>query len=296
MLKLLQFLLCITLVSSSCGPEQTKTNEGKKNCCYYDSKNIPTIGIGFNLQRTDASTVMATYKLTLSNVLKDCQKKTNKSCLTDSQVDDIFNRISYPEAATCVDKYVPNLPTIKRAAIIDVAFAGCATLNKFVKMKAALEKQDWQQAGNELRTSAWCTQVKQQRCNADYNCIIDGRFEFFSIFSKTLLVFVFFVESCTGAVCGSFVPGCLSNKNCYCYTMVNGTGFCAPNAFCTNLSDCTSCPSSTSVCLINTCCGHPVCMPLSLGTTCKSTPISRIANLIDQTIFKQSNERTTIKL
>jgi len=174
MLKLLQFLLCITLASSTCGPQETRTNEGTKLCCYYDTKNIPTIGVGFNLQRADAGTVMSTYNLKLSNVLKDCQDKTTKSCLTDSQANDLFTRISYPEAAACVDRYVANLPTNKRAAIIDVAFAGCATLNKFVKMKAALEKKDWQQAGNELRTSAWCTQVKQNRCNADYNCIVDG--------------------------------------------------------------------------------------------------------------------------
>jgi GH24 family phage-related lysozyme (muramidase) len=174
MLKLLTFLLCTTLASSACGPQQTISNEAKKLCCYYDSQNIPTIGIGFNLQRADASIVMSTYKLTLSNVLQDCQKKTNKSCLTSSQADDIFNRISYPEAAACADRYVANLPTNKRAAIIDVAFAGCATLNKFVKMKAALDKKDWKQAGNELRTSAWCTQVGQNRCNSDYNCIVEG--------------------------------------------------------------------------------------------------------------------------
>jgi GH24 family phage-related lysozyme (muramidase) len=146
MLKLLQFLLCITLASSSCGPQETENNEGKKLCCYYDTKNIPTIGVGFNLQRADASTVMSTYNLVLANVLKDCQQKTNKSCLTDAQADDIFNRISYPEAAVCVDRYVPNLSTTKRAAIIDVAFAGCGTLNKFVKMKAALQKK----IGNKL--------------------------------------------------------------------------------------------------------------------------------------------------
>ncbi|CAF2594435.1 unnamed protein product [Rotaria sp. Silwood2] len=171
MLKLLTFLLYITLVSSICGPEQTNINEGRRLCCYYDSLKIPTIGIGFNLRRGDANTVLSKYNLKLSNVLHDCQRNTSKNCLTDSQVDEIFYNISYPEAASCVDQYVPNLPPIKRAAIIDVAFAGCRTLNKFVKMKKALQKQDWTTAANELKASKWCVQVKDNRCDSDYDCI-----------------------------------------------------------------------------------------------------------------------------
>ncbi|CAF5161098.1 unnamed protein product, partial [Rotaria sp. Silwood1] len=52
-----------------------------------------------------------------------------------------------------IDRYIANLPSIKRAAIIDAAFAGCETVKKFVKMKSALEKKDWQQAGNGLQAS-----------------------------------------------------------------------------------------------------------------------------------------------
>jgi GH24 family phage-related lysozyme (muramidase) len=182
MLKLIEFLLCITLASSACSLQQTIINEGKKLCCYYDSKKIPTIGVGFNLRNKNAIALMSKYNLVLSNVLEDCQKNTNKSCLTSSQADEIFNKISYPEAASCADRYVANLPATKRAAIIDVAFAGCGTLNEFVLMKAALQKQDWKQAGIELRTSPWCMQVKKNRCDADYNCIVEGHFQMFSVF------------------------------------------------------------------------------------------------------------------
>lgn len=157
MLKILQFLLYITLAWCACGPQQTIINEGTKLCCYYDTKNIPTIGIGFNLQRSDANTVMARYGLILANVLTDCQQNTNQYCLNNTQAEDIFNTVSYPEAASCVDQYVPNLPSIRRAAIIDVAFAGCGTLNQFVKMKTALGNKNWTQAAYELRNSAWCT-------------------------------------------------------------------------------------------------------------------------------------------
>lgn len=192
MLKLLIFLLCITLVyislvynstadscrrpvprsqTGTCGPQQTMYNEGECLCCYYDTKNIPTIGIGFNLQRKDAAYIMKKYNLTLENVLKDCTDKTTNNCLTAANAEDLFNTISYPEVGPCVDKYAPGLPPVVRAAVMDVAFAGCATLNKFVKMQTALKKRDWKTAANELRNSDWCEQVGSNRCNSDYNCI-----------------------------------------------------------------------------------------------------------------------------
>lgn len=184
MLRTLTFLLSTSLVSiyatcrgyvsvtpgASCGPQQTMFNEGECLCCYYDTKKIPTIGFGFNLHRTDAEQVLSKYNLTLSNVLKDCTDQTTKYCLTDAYAKDIFNRLTYPEAGRCADRYVPSLPSVIRAAIIDVAFAGCGTLNKFVQMREALNKGDWKKAAAELKDSSWCKQVNQ-RCDSDYNCI-----------------------------------------------------------------------------------------------------------------------------
>jgi len=155
----------------TCGSKQTIFNEGLCLCCYKDTKDIPTIGIGFNLKRTDASQAMSKYNLKLADVLDDCEKKTTKNCLTEAQAEEMFNSKNYPEAEKCVDAYVPNLPAVKRAAVIDVAFAGCATLNKFVNMKAALVKKDWVTAAAELKNSKWCKDVKERRCNADANCI-----------------------------------------------------------------------------------------------------------------------------
>ncbi|CAF2638641.1 unnamed protein product [Rotaria sp. Silwood2] len=255
---------------ATCGPQQTIINEGKKLCCYYDTKNIPTIGVGFNLQRTDAATVMAKYHLTLANVLKDCSQSTSNSCLKSEDADGIFNTISYPEAAACVDRYVPNLPTIKRAGIIDVAFAGCATLNKFVNMKNALERKDWKKAAEELRNSAWCQQVKATRCDSDYNCIID--------------------ESCSGQSCGHFTTTCSSNSECSCFRTSNGTGFCALSDSCSKFTDCTSCLSSTSVCIIDSCCQRPICYPLSLGESCTSSPSGRNFQSHAQLNLKPSHE------
>jgi len=231
--------------ASTCGPQQTIINEDERLCCYTDTRNIPTIGIGFNLQRSDAAQVMSKYNLTLADVLKDCTDKTTKHCLTDADARDIFNSFSYPEAETCVDAYSPGLPSVKRAAVIDVAFAGCAKLNKFVNMKAALQKQDWNAAAEELKNSLWCGQVGATRCNSDYNCI----------------------AGCKGQSCGSYTPCSSANPSCVCYKRSNGNSFCAlPNLSCA--TDCSSCPESTSVCIVDSCCERPICVPLSAGSAC----------------------------
>jgi hypothetical protein len=66
---------------------------------------------------------------------------------------------------------------------LDVAFAGCATLNGFIKMKEALEKENWKKAGEELKDSCWCEQVKSTRCTSNYNCIVDGKCTTLEVFT-----------------------------------------------------------------------------------------------------------------
>ncbi|CAF1454813.1 unnamed protein product [Didymodactylos carnosus] len=171
---LLILLSIIPAALSQCGSSQTMLNEGAKLCCYYDTTGIPTIGYGFNLNGTDASSTLSQYGLTLANVLNDCKKSTSKSCLTQAQIEAIFNSKSYPEATTCVNSFVSGLSAQVQAALIDVAFAGCATLNQFVKMKADLQNKDYTGAANELKNSAWCVQVKQTRCSSDAACILSG--------------------------------------------------------------------------------------------------------------------------
>lgn len=226
----------------TCGPDQTMFNEGLCTCCYYDTKNIPTIGVGFNLQRSDAAQVLLKYGLKLADVLKDCFNSTAFHCLTIPSAKRIFLDVEYPEAQNCVDNYATGLPTVVRAAVTDVAFAGCGTLNKFVKMRAALIKQDWKAAADELQNSLWCGQVGQ-RCDRDYNCIAN-------------------YGQCTGQTCGHFKSGCLSNHYCYCFQTKNGGGFCGYDVGCGVNCTSISCPLS-AVCITNTCCGSPVCVPLS---------------------------------
>jgi GH24 family phage-related lysozyme (muramidase) len=168
-LFVLSFL--IVGIASDCSRSQTQINEGTRLCCYYDTKGIPTIGVGFNLQRTDATSVMAKYKLKLADVLKDCKDSTQKACLTTAQATDIYNNNIYPEASLCALSYASGMPTSVHAALTDVAFAGCGTLSQFIKMKAALDKKQWKTASDELKSSKWCTDVKSTRCGLDVACI-----------------------------------------------------------------------------------------------------------------------------
>jgi GH24 family phage-related lysozyme (muramidase) len=171
------FALCFLIigVASECSRSQTQTNEGTRLCCYYDTKNIPTIGVGFNLRRSDAADVLAKYKLKLADVLNDCKDSTQKACLTYTQATDIFDNYIYPEASQCVSTYAPGMPTSVDAALTDIAFAGCSTLNQFVKMKAALDTRQWKTASDELKNSKWCTDVKSTRCGLDVACIASGK-------------------------------------------------------------------------------------------------------------------------
>ncbi|CAF1038666.1 unnamed protein product [Rotaria sp. Silwood1] len=145
-------------------------NQGRQLCCRYNTDGVPMIGIGYHLTRNDSETIMLMYNLTLSNVLSDCQRNTSKYCLTNDQAEEILNRISYQEATQCANEYVPNLPSMKRNAIIDVAFTSCRTLNTFRKTKKALQMTNWTEAAEELKDSRWCSRIRR-RCNKDYNCI-----------------------------------------------------------------------------------------------------------------------------
>lgn len=229
----------------TCGPDQTMFNEGLCLCCYYDTMNIPTIGVGFNLKRGDAEKVLLKYGLKLSDVLKDCSQSTTYHCLTIPAAKSIFLDVEYPETQNCADNYAPGLPSVVRAAVTDVAFAGCGTLNKFVKMRAALLKQDWKAAADQLKNSLWCGQVGQ-RCDRDYNCVAN-------------------YGQCIGQTCETYTFDCSSNPDCLCYQTQQGGGFCGPQFICDEYPGCTSCPPSTSVCIINTCCptNPNKCVPLS---------------------------------
>jgi hypothetical protein len=75
---------------------------------------------------------------------------------------------------------------------------------------------------------------------------------------------------CAGASCATFIP-CSSNIDCICVSTVGGGGLCVPgSAQCEPFSPCGAgnvCPSG-QVCVVNSCCGDAVCVPLALADQC----------------------------
>jgi hypothetical protein len=70
---------------------------------------------------------------------------------------------------------------------------------------------------------------------------------------------------CRGATCGNFIP-CGPGGGCVCFSTSSGGGFCATGSNpCAELVTCPGgqgdCPPDT-ICIVDSCCGEPVCQPL----------------------------------
>ncbi len=82
------------------------------------------------------------------------------------------------------------------------------------------------------------------------------------------------------------------------YTSLN-TSICAPQVVCSLFDPCTTakkCATNTSVCVINTCCSAPVCIPLALTSSCtmyttnntKNSWLSKLFNVSKRIVFIHS--------
>ena len=158
-----------TLVYGTCNSfESEAMNEGNKPCVYNDHIGSPIIGIGFNLESPDAKEqipkIGADYELV----------RAGKACLNDSQVRQLFeNKMN--EEVRCASLWLSSvwskMNEERQSAIADMAFSmGCARLKTFKKMKAALERQNYDQAKREMRDSRWCRQVRS-RCDRATECM-----------------------------------------------------------------------------------------------------------------------------
>jgi len=75
---------------------------------------------------------------------------------------------------------------------------------------------------------------------------------------------------CTGGTCGH-LAGCSPNADCVCVQGSVLSGICLPGSLdCAALDLCNpdlSCPPG-SECVVDSCCGDPVCVPLSFADQC----------------------------
>jgi hypothetical protein len=92
-------------------------------------------------------------------------------------------------------------------------------------------------------------------------------------------------SGCLGATCSTFVPCSSSNPDCVCTTVADGGGLCVPGS--TACDTLTSCASSTdcgpdALCVVGTCCGNPVCVPIGLSEQCPADAAAASASFVRQ--------------
>ena len=133
-----------------------KEHEGVRPHIYKDSLGIPTVGIGFNMMRSDAKHIFKRLNFDYDSVL------SGNTDLTDQQMKDLFIeclKIAYRD----VKQYMPsydNLPREIKLGLIDMSFnLGINRLSKFVKTKEFILQGDYKAAAAELKKSKWATQV-----------------------------------------------------------------------------------------------------------------------------------------
>lgn len=131
-------------------------HEGKESKVYKDTKGIPTIGVGFNLNRDDSSEKL---KGVGANPVKI---KSGKAQLNDAQIKALL--ASDLEAAKVnaqsLVKNWQNTPPKVQGVLIEMAFnLGKKGLSEFKNFLSHIENRRYQSASKEMLNSTWAKQV-----------------------------------------------------------------------------------------------------------------------------------------
>lgn len=165
-------LLQVNCLSGTCNSyEREKINEGYEPHVYIDTEEHPTVGIGFNLDRSDARRRLSAVGANYDKI------RAGSATLTDYQIRTLFND-DMANAVSCASSWLyqvwGRMSTDQKSAVADMAFnLGCSGLQKFRNMKAALLRGDYGGAADEMRDSKWCRQVKS-RCDRNIACMKGG--------------------------------------------------------------------------------------------------------------------------
>ena len=131
-------------------------HEGKRNKVYRDTKGIPTIGIGFNLNRGDAKNKIEALGLNYNDVLN------GKQSLTDAQINILYKN-DINSAKRIARNFISNFdqhPLSIQNVLINMAFnMGAETLSEFQNFKKDIENKNYQSAATRMEKSKWYGQV-----------------------------------------------------------------------------------------------------------------------------------------
>src|SRR5471030_2847017 len=123
-------------------------NEGRRKFTYVDTNDHPTVGVGFNLDRSDARLLIKNLGLDYNDVLN------GKQALSDTQIDSLL-RLDMAKATTGAQAEIKNFDDLsdgRQLAIADMVFnLGQLGFSRFVKAIAAIKTNDWETAAEEMK-------------------------------------------------------------------------------------------------------------------------------------------------
>lgn len=131
-------------------------HEGKRNTVYKDSRGIPTIGVGFNLNREDSNALLTQVGANPGQI------KRGQSKLSNKQINTLLNKDlkKSKEDAKQLVKNFTSLPREVQGVLIEMVFnLGKFGLAKFKKFLDYINKKDWKKASIEMLNSDWAKQV-----------------------------------------------------------------------------------------------------------------------------------------
>lgn len=141
---------------------RVKQHEGVEDTVYKDSRGIPTIGVGFNLNRDDSSQKL---KAVGANPVK---VKAGQAKLSTYQIDTLLMQDLIQARRDAADLF-PNfnqLPAQVQGVLIEMTFnLGKRGLSEFKNFISHISAKRYDSAAQEMLRSAWAKQVGQRAIN-----------------------------------------------------------------------------------------------------------------------------------
>jgi len=145
-----------------------QNHEGRRSTMYLDSEGHPSVGIGFNLDRSDARARIGALGLDYDAVRAGTQS------LSDAQIDRLFND-DFNASVAGAKSLLPNFNQLSSNAqivLVDMVFnMGLGGVAGFTAMLSALSKLDYRGAVSGMKNSKWASQVPS-RASFDMNLML----------------------------------------------------------------------------------------------------------------------------
>jgi hypothetical protein len=120
---------------------------------------VPTIGVGYNLNKPEAASQIKSFGLDYNKV------RSGQQMLTDDQVDVLYSN-DVQNAIRDAKTFLPNFddqPSTVKTIVSDMSFnMGLNRLSTFKNFRSALTSFDFKKAAQEMRNSNWAKQTKSR--------------------------------------------------------------------------------------------------------------------------------------